>query len=177
MLYRSFWLAAAAAAGVTASQAPEYAQQYRQRLGGALEELQAVIADFDRDASANGLTRAEALSSYDRSAEPFLNARGLSMQDSLERLARLESQAEAFADQPPIAWPLVVARNPDPRLSEGAMRDFRPGIPVTTDGFVYAGAGALIIAFIISLLHRISRPLRGKRMFGQRRATTASRRV
>ncbi|MCP1199828.1 DUF2937 family protein [Notoacmeibacter sp. MSK16QG-6] len=176
MLYRSFWLAAAVAAGVTASQAPEYAQQYRQRLGGALEELRAVIADFDRDAQDNGLSRDEALSSYDRADERFLNDRGNSMRDSLARLERLQTQSTAFAEQPPIAWPLIVARNPDPRLSEGAARDFRPAVPVTADGFVYAAAGGLIVAFLVSLLHRLSRPLRGKPVFGSRRAATAHRR-
>ena len=170
MLYRSFWIAAVAAAGVTASQAPEYAQQYRQRLGGALEELRAVIADFDRDAEENGLSRDDALSTYDRSTEEFLNARGLSMRESLVRLESLEKQSRAFSDKPAIMWPLLVARDPDARLSEGTIRDFRPAVPVTADGFVYAGVGALIIAFLISLLHRFSRPLRGKRMFGSRRA-------
>ncbi len=170
MLYRTFWLAAAAAAGVTASQAPEYAQQYRQRLGGALDELRAVIKDFDHDAQAHGLSRDDALSTYDRSVEAFLKARGLSMRQSLRRLDRLEEQTAAFAEQPVILWPLLVARDPDPRLSEGTWNDFRPGVPVTSDGFVYAGAGALIIALLISLLHRLSRPLRGKRMFGSRRA-------
>lgn len=169
MLYRSFWLAAAIAGGVTASQAPEYAQQYRQRLGGALEELRAVVADFDRDAQANGLSRNEALSTYGRSDETFLNARGLSMQESIGRLERLEAQARGFSENPPLLWPVVVARNADSRLSEGAMRDFRPAVPVTGDGFVYAGIGALVLAFTISLLHRLSRPLRGKRMFGSRR--------
>ena len=41
---------AAAAGALTASQLPEFAQQYRQRLGGALEELRQVVADFDADA-------------------------------------------------------------------------------------------------------------------------------
>lgn len=177
MLYRSFWLAAAVAAGVTASQAPEYAQQYRQRLGGALEELRTVIADFDRDARENGLSREEALASYDRSDERFLNARGGSIRQTLTRLERLETQSAAFAEQPSLVWPLIVARDPDPRLSEGALRDFRPAVPVTSDGFVYAGAGGLLIAFLLSLLHRISRPLRGKPMFGaRRRAAMAHRR-
>ena len=45
--------------GLAASQAPELAQQYRQRLGGALDEITQVVADFDADAAQNGLRRDE----------------------------------------------------------------------------------------------------------------------
>ena len=33
--------------GIVASQGPEFSQQYRQRLGGAIDELKQVIARFD----------------------------------------------------------------------------------------------------------------------------------
>ena len=41
--------------GAGLAQFPEYAQQYTQRLGGALDELSRVVADFDRSAAATGL--------------------------------------------------------------------------------------------------------------------------
>ena len=43
------------------SQAPEYAQQYRQRLGGAIDELKQVVADFNADAEREGLQTDDAL--------------------------------------------------------------------------------------------------------------------
>ena len=46
---------------VTASQGPEFAQQYRQRLGGAIDELRRAIARFDADAQAHGETRERAI--------------------------------------------------------------------------------------------------------------------
>src|SRR5688572_1167100 len=67
---------AAAFGGLVASQFPEFAQQYRQRLGGAVDELLRVVADFDADASRNQLTREAALQTYGRSGEPFLQDRG-----------------------------------------------------------------------------------------------------
>ena len=42
------------------SQAPEFAQQYRQRLGGALDELTAIVQRFDQDAARAGLDRRRA---------------------------------------------------------------------------------------------------------------------
>ena len=38
------------ALGVVLSQFPEYAQQYTQRLGGAVDELRIITEDFDRAA-------------------------------------------------------------------------------------------------------------------------------
>ena len=46
---------------VTASQGPEFAQQYRQRLGGSIDELHRIVARFDADAAANGETRERAI--------------------------------------------------------------------------------------------------------------------
>jgi len=40
------------------SQIPEFAQQYRQRLGGAIDELNRMIAQFDSEAAGQSLTRA-----------------------------------------------------------------------------------------------------------------------
>ena len=54
------------------SQAPEFAQQYRQRIGGAVDELRIVVADFDRDAATSQMTRDEALDELTGSGEPGL---------------------------------------------------------------------------------------------------------
>ena len=49
MLARRLALAIAVLAGLIGSQAPEFAQQYRQRLGGALEELNRIVSEFDAE--------------------------------------------------------------------------------------------------------------------------------
>jgi len=57
------------ALGFAFSQFPEYAQQYEQRLGGAVDELRIIVDDFDADARKFGLTRPEALQHYATSPE------------------------------------------------------------------------------------------------------------
>ena len=52
MLARRLALAIAVLAGLIGSQAPEFAQQYRQRLGGALEELNRIVSEFDAEVRA-----------------------------------------------------------------------------------------------------------------------------
>ena len=61
---------------IACSQFPEYAQQYEQRLGGAVDELRIIVADFDADARKFGLSREEALGRYAASPDPFIMARG-----------------------------------------------------------------------------------------------------
>jgi hypothetical protein len=43
------------------SQAPEFAEQYRQRLGGAIDELTAVVSHFEEDSLRSGYGRRTAL--------------------------------------------------------------------------------------------------------------------
>ena len=57
------------------SQFPEYAQQYTQRLGGAVDELRVITEDFDRAAAEGGLDRATALGRYEASNDDFLAGR------------------------------------------------------------------------------------------------------
>jgi hypothetical protein len=52
---RRLALAIALIAGLVGSQGPEFAQQYRQRIGGALDELKRIVADFDDEAAREGL--------------------------------------------------------------------------------------------------------------------------
>ena len=59
MLARRLALAIALIAGLIGSQGPEFAQQYRQRIGGALDELRRIVAEFDAEAASEGLTPSE----------------------------------------------------------------------------------------------------------------------
>jgi hypothetical protein len=147
------------AGGLTGSQFPEFAQQYRQRLGGALDELRQIVADFDADAAKNGLTREEALATYGRSPEPFLRDRGVTMAGVMRRFESLSEQRAKLELASPLTRPIVVLRSPDERVMEGAWADFEPAVPVTNAGIVWAAAGLLtfgiagwLVAKILKLL-------------------------
>ncbi len=56
MLVRRLTLFFGLVFAMAASQIPEYAQQYRQRLGGAIDELRTIVARFDEDSAREGLT-------------------------------------------------------------------------------------------------------------------------
>ncbi len=148
--------------GISASQFPEFSQQYRQRLGGGLDELRQVIADFDADAARNGLTRQEAMRTYGESAERFFRDRGMSMKTVISRLQRLEAQRESLETAPPIAKPLIVMRSPDHRIVSRAWSDFEPAVPVTFSGFAWGGFGLIAGGGLAFLLSRLSRRVLGR---------------
>jgi len=144
-------LACGVAGALCLSQAPEFSQQYRQRLGGALDELARVAVDFDADAAKNGLTREQALAVYQASDQQFLKDRGVRMASVLGRMELLSAQARWFETLPPLARPVALARGYDEALTSGAWRDYRPGLPLTVDGAVWAGAGFLAAAGLFGL--------------------------
>ncbi|MCT7373475.1 DUF2937 family protein [Chelativorans salis] len=131
------------AGGAVTSQAPELAQQYRQRLNGALEELAKVVARFEEDAARHTLRLDEALAVYGDAEEPFLRDRGLSMRRVIERFERLEQQSVRLAELPPPLRPLAVFVNPDGDVLKGAMQDFEPAVPLTAHGMIWTASGLL----------------------------------
>lgn len=146
---RTVLVAAGVAGGVVTSQAPEFTQQYRQRLGGAMQELQAVVEDFDADARNSNLSRAEALAAYRASADEFLRDRGVSIGKTISRFESLQRQSARFASWPDAAQPALLIGESDPELISGAWNDFRPGVPVTVTGAIWAGIGFLIALLLV----------------------------
>ncbi len=130
------------------SQSPEFAQQYKQRLGGALEELRTVISDFDEDAKASEMNREEALQSMQTSEEQFSNDRALSVSRSIQRFENLGHQKFLMDAAHQLTRPLFVLQNPDPKLLKGAWADFEPAVPLNSAGGVYGGVGALFFALL-----------------------------
>ena len=50
-LFRRLSMAIGLLCGLAATQAPEFAQQYRQRLAGAVDELSRIVNQFDAEAA------------------------------------------------------------------------------------------------------------------------------
>ncbi|WP_346433371.1 DUF2937 family protein [Oricola sp.] len=169
---RTLVVAVGVAGGVVTSQAPEFTQQYRQRLGGALQELRAIVADFEADAARNGLSRAQALSSYRASSDDFLRDRGASMTKTIHRFDTLERQADRFESWPEPALPIAMFGESDAELVKGAWQDFRPGVPVTATGFIWAGIGFVIALLLAQGGRKAGRGLAGS---SRRRGVAATR--
>ena len=68
-------MAIALIAGLIGSQGPEFAHQYRQRIGGALDELRRIVAEFDAEAASEGLTPSEGVRRLEADSDPLARRR------------------------------------------------------------------------------------------------------
>ena len=160
MIGRILALAIGLLTGLAASQAPEFAQQYRQRLGGAIDELRRVATRFEDSARASGLTREQAVERLAADPEPLVKRQAEATTAVSERLARLERQRQAFADAGPFGRLLVLVRDADPGLARAAYLDYEPAWPATGEG-VTAGAIGFAAGWIgLLFLSRIVARLR-----------------
>lgn len=148
---------------LAASQAPEFAQQYRQRLGGAIDALRVVVARFDENARAASLTREQAIARFAGQADPVIQSQAAATGEDVDRLARLERQRDDIAAAGSFSRLLVVLRQADPLLARATYLDFEPAWPATSEGVVTGGVGFLVGWAGLLLLFRTLGRLRPSR--------------
>lgn len=125
--------------GCALSQFPEYSQQYVQRMGGALDELSTVVADFDTSAKASGYSRQEALNAL--SGSGFLDARQIDIKRTFKRFDKLSDDYTRLKDANAFIRFAYVARMRDIEIIKGTSKDFQPAVPVTFAGAGFVGIG------------------------------------
>lgn len=145
------------------SQLPEFAQQYRQRLGGAIDELDRMIAEFDSEAQRQSLTREQGVDRLKANADALAQERGAAIASDVDRAARLTRQQEAFKIGGPLTRLASLIENFDPATAAQAIRDYEPAVPITFEAFVVAGI-ALLVGW--SATHLCAWPIR--RRLGKR---------
>ncbi|WP_029059492.1 DUF2937 family protein [Stappia stellulata] len=156
MIFRTLVLGVAVVSGATTSQLPEFAQQYRQRMGGAIDALSQVVSDFREDAARNGLSAQEAIERLSSAQDPLVALRGQRMEQSIDRLAVLTRQRAALQQAGPFARLGILASDIDPQLASATYDDFEPAVPVTMEGAVAAGGGFLAAVLGLGIAGRVS---------------------
>jgi hypothetical protein len=152
MILRRLVFALSLFLGGLASQLPEYAQQYRQRLGGAIDELRAIVQQFDHDARGENLTRDAALDRLQANADALASKRAVAMRETIAREARLSAQQQAFAQAGPFSRLGVMATDFDAVIAHRAWGAFEPALPVTTEGIVSGFLGFMLGGGLLRLL-------------------------
>src|SRR6202011_2754580 len=102
LMIRRIALAIGLLFALAGSQLPEFAQQYRQRLGGAIDELNRMIAEFDTEAARQSLTREQGVDRLKANADALVQQRGAAIESDVDRAARLARQQEAFKTGGPL---------------------------------------------------------------------------
>ena len=144
MLVRRLAVAIGLLFSLIGSQVPEFAQQYRQRLGGALDELHRMIAEFDNEAASRSLTRQQGIDRLKANADALAQERGDAIVGDIDRADRLARQEEALKNGGPLTRLAGLIENFDAATASQAIRDYEPAVPITLEAFVVAGVGLAI---------------------------------
>lgn len=152
MFARVLVLCAALLGGTAASQLPEFAQQYRQRLGGAIDALEEVKADFQRDAAATGRSVSDALRHMEQSADKLVQLRSESLSYAFGRLDALKLQQAQMMEAASFERVVLFVRSPDGPIARATWADFEPAVPVTVEGGSLAVLGGGLGVFLVRLL-------------------------
>lgn len=153
-MLRALTLAGGLLGAAVVSQFPEFTQQYTQRLGGQVEALELVIADFDASAAEAEMTREDALAAMGGSV--FLENRRRDMRETISRHARLSDDLSVLRDATPLERLTMPQRVIDTKLAKATYENFVPALPLSIEGGISALAGYFggygLIAGILALI-------------------------
>lgn len=151
MLIRTISLAVGVLGAIVGAQLPELMQQYQQRLGGATDEIAAIVDRFDRDAAANNVSRGDALAQLRVSGDDLVRRRGVDMELNIERLSMLRQQREEMNGDY-LSRAVYFLGHADPALLNETLKAYRPAVPTTVEGLFSALAGLVAGWWIIRLV-------------------------
>jgi DNA-binding phage protein len=144
------------------AQAPEFMQQYLQRLGGHLAEARRQLAQFEEIARQAGKTVQELATQYAANADPAVVSVGKLVSDTELRVSALGSAEVALRDASVWGRPFVFLRQLDWEIARGTGSVYKPAVPTTIEGLLYALIG---VTLILALYYGLIRPLT-LRLFG-----------
>lgn len=153
MILRTVTLAGGLAGAVGLSQFPEFSQQYVQRLGGAVDALAQVVADFDASATAEGLSRDQALAQM--TGAPFIERRRADMARSIARHSQLAADLDHLKGQGPFMRAYNLSHLTDSQIAQAAWHDYQPALPLSFAGAIFAALGFLGGAFGVGAVIRL----------------------
>lgn len=160
MIVRRIALFFALLFGVAMTQVPEFVQQYRQALGGAVGELEAIVAAYDANSARQGLTEAGGLDRRLSNADPIVRDDAANMARTIDRLKWLREAQVQFRNEGGTMRLATFATHFDGQVAGTAFRDFYPAVPVSIEAFVLGAVGFL---FGGGVAHFAGRPLRRRR--------------
>ena len=153
MILRALTLAGGVAGAAATSQFPEFSQQYIQRLGGAVDALSEVVADFDASAAAAGLERQAALAQM--TGTDFLDRRRADMTATFARHDRLSADLAALEGQGPFMRAYHLPRLRDRQIAGAAWDVYQPAVPLNFAGISFAVAGFVLGGALLGLLLKL----------------------
>jgi hypothetical protein len=125
------------------SQAPEFMQQYLQRLEGHLDEARLTLGKFTEAAAQSGMTLNQLVAGAGQNPDPSMQKVGGVIQGAAERVDQLSAADAALRGASIWTRPFVFFGHIDWGIAKATWAIYRPAVPTTPEGFLYAGIGIL----------------------------------
>jgi len=140
-MVRRLALAIGLLCGLIGTQGPEFAQQYRQRLAGEIDELSRIIGTFDDEAASQSLSPAEAIARLKGNSEPLARERGVDLESDIARLDRLKAALAAFKGSGAGRRLIAMVSDFDPETARRTWDDFEPAVPTDAEAIAVGALG------------------------------------
>jgi hypothetical protein len=136
------------AGAVAFSQAPEFMQQYLQRLGGHLDEAVRQLRQFEQVAAQSGEPVGAFAARAQASADPVMARMGDIVAAAIQRVDELGAAVAALRDAAPWSRPFAFTRHLDADIASATWSVFKPAVPTTIEGVIYAAAGMVVFLVV-----------------------------
>lgn len=130
---------------VVFSQAPEFMQQYLQRLGGHLDEARRQLAQFQHVATESGLSLDQLIRQTSANADPATARLGGVMNAAVARVDDLAAAQSAIQQASIWERPFAFLRHVDTSIANATWEIYKPAVPTTVEGLVYALIGMFVL--------------------------------
>lgn len=133
----------AIAVALVLSQEPEFARQYAQRLGGAVDEIERGLKNTTDEAVKLGLTLDQSIDKRLSSAEALTKADGRRLAHDRDRARNLREQYGAIVDG--TMWDRlgIVLFGLDRHVASATLSIYVPALPLSVESGVAAGIGLI----------------------------------
>jgi hypothetical protein len=150
------------AGAVLFSQFPEFIQQYFQRLGGSLSEARTAVSRYRDVAAKSGMSLDQLIADSARNPDPSMVRLGGVIGPSVARLDKLAAADEALRNSTLWGRPFSLVTHLDWGIARATAADFKPAVPTTVEGLVYAGVGIILVlaAYHLAIRGPIARYMR-----------------
>lgn len=133
------------AAVLLAACVPSFIAQYRQRLGGRLDQAQADLAPFQAIADKTfGGSLQQLVHHHLISLDAAFKQEGAALQNMIDAVARLRAASQAL-NTDLLHQCLYLIRHPDPQLLHATWSFYQPGFTLTPQGALFALAVGLLV--------------------------------
>ena len=148
MLKRIFLLCVALGGAAGGSQAPEFTQQYLQRLGGWVDSYQDRVTRLDARAKQFNTTREDYIAALKASTDPKVRSEAANIASWPVYLKRYTEMQQILQNGPVWMQPVRLAQGySDPAFKPIVMatwKEYKFGTQFTTSGAMFAGAGFVL---------------------------------